>query len=86
MARGAIVFGRRPGRLRASHLADGDTQPIACMANHLRDRHKCDHEDHWMRMEVSYRWEERHRHMSKYVFDCRRCDLRAYTRCRQNHQ
>ena len=57
---------------------------VARIANNLRERHNCDHDGRWNRVEGAHRCEECGYHLRSYILQCRHCMLQACVRCKRN--
>ncbi|RAL02908.1 Rcat domain-containing protein [Aspergillus ibericus CBS 121593] len=76
--------------LRAQHVAGRDqVEPpapaeVQRVAQDLLERHKCDHESCWKRINRGQVCEECHEYLSAFILECRQCHLRACVRCKLN--
>ncbi|TVY29615.1 putative E3 ubiquitin-protein ligase [Lachnellula hyalina] len=56
---------------------------VAAVAENLRTRHNCDHEQ-WRYARGQARCEECYHTLPSYIFECRQCNIQACNRCRRN--
>lgn len=56
---------------------------VAAAAEHLRDRHHCEHES-WDYVRGEHRCEECYHTLPSYIFECRQCHIQACNRCTKN--
>ncbi|KAL6713732.1 hypothetical protein ACLMJK_008224 [Lecanora helva] len=78
---------------RARHVARRDAAPgarapaagqIRAIANNLRERHDCDHQGRWRKVDGPHQCEECHTNLREYILQCRQCMLQACVRCKRN--
>ncbi|OCK89389.1 uncharacterized protein K441DRAFT_619785 [Cenococcum geophilum 1.58] len=53
-------------------------------AQRLRERHECDHDGAWRRLEGRFRCEDCRSILPKFILECRHCQLQSCVRCRYN--
>ncbi|PWY92769.1 hypothetical protein BO70DRAFT_357912 [Aspergillus heteromorphus CBS 117.55] len=76
--------------LRAQQVAGRDqVEPpaqveVARVAQNLLERHECDHNGRWKRIDQGQQCEECHDYLPDFILECRQCHLRACARCRMN--
>ncbi|PYI02067.1 hypothetical protein BO78DRAFT_410911 [Aspergillus sclerotiicarbonarius CBS 121057] len=76
--------------LRAQHVAGRDqVEPpaqaeVQRVVQDLLERHECDHEGRWKRINRGQECEECHEYLPDFILECRQCHLRACVRCRMN--
>ncbi|KAH9223443.1 hypothetical protein DL95DRAFT_420154 [Leptodontidium sp. 2 PMI_412] len=80
-ARAEVVVARQP----AIHHQPAEQRRarVAAIAQDLLERHECDHGS-WRWVRGPHECEECRHDLPEYIFECRRCHIRACNRCRRN--
>ena len=75
----------RPQPRGAPAVLEADrNERVQAIAQELRDRHDCEHEGRWRRIDGRSRCEECGHWLRDFILECRHCMLRACVRCRRN--
>ncbi|KAI0020947.1 hypothetical protein F4780DRAFT_790655 [Xylariomycetidae sp. FL0641] len=83
--RAAVIEGRnqRPGEPQRQNPREREAAVVR-IAEHLRERHECEHRGWWDKVEGRHECEECHDELPYYILECPQCALRACIRCRYN--